>query len=356
MVSLQRSGISNPVQWSLLFSLFMNMVFLTTWTPSSLWKLPAVQESTSGTVEYKVSTAVSNIDTTATTPRISNGNLPSFFEIASEAGTDKVKGEKLFEACRNNGQCEWPKSVNKRCKVGHNHFYHTMYERYLSPLLLSSSSSEPFTFLEVGFFQGKGYDSFTQYLLPAAPKGTEIHSLEINCGIYDQPKYQHLKDTFLHCGDASNYDVLQQVYQNHILRPSEMTGKPLPLKVVVDDASHFSHHIAISLFYWFPRIVPHGIMILEDIEPISFINDFRLHILPQLMKDLHYCGHEHYDPKNDTLCFPTIQPLLHAIHCEMHICVLIRNDEPATGHLLSKEQSSPPPLAFDSQKCLYGGY
>jgi hypothetical protein len=70
------------------------------------------------------------------------------------------------------------------------------------------------------------------------------------------------------------------------------------------------------------------------------------------VKDIHYCGIEMF-LKNDTACFPTIQPLLHAIHCEMHICVLVRNDEPATGHLLTREQSSIPPHAFDGKSCLY---
>ena len=55
-----------------------------------------------------------------------------------------------------------------------------------------------------------------------------------------------------------------------------------PLKVVVDDGSHLAEHMAASLFFWLPRIEPGGMLVIEDIQPISEANQFRTHILPQV--------------------------------------------------------------------------
>jgi hypothetical protein len=120
-----------------------------------------------------------------------------------------------------------------------------------------------------------------------------------------------------------------------------------PLKIVVDDGAHLSPHMAQSVFFWFPRIEPRGILIVEDIQPIQEANAFRTQFLPQLMKDLHYCG----DPKQspDDLCFPTLFPLLASIHCEMHICIFERNDTPSKE--LSLAESTMPPNALDMSKC-----
>jgi len=39
------------------------------------------------------------------------------------------------------------------------------------------------------------------------------------------------------------------------------------------------------------------------------------------------CGDPAQPP--DAPCFPTLQPLLGSIHCELHVCVFERNDQPA---------------------------
>ena len=66
-----------------------------------------------------------------------------------------------------------------------------------------------------------------------------------------------------------------------------------PLKIVVDDGSHLAKHMIYSIFFWFPRIEPGGILIIEDVQPIEEANLFRTQFLPQIMSDLHFCG----DPK-----------------------------------------------------------
>ena len=122
-----------------------------------------------------------------------------------------------------------------------------------------------------------------------------------------------------------------------------------PLKVVVEDASHLAEHMAISLFFWFPRIEPGGILVVEDVQPIQEANKFRTHVLPQVMKDLHFCGEP--DGLKDRDCFPTIWPLLQGIHCEMHICVFERNYQPSIEY--GREQSLPPPHALHAEECLF---
>lgn len=147
----------------------------------------------------------------------------------------------------------------------------------------------------------------------------------------------------LHCGDASDYSFLKKIWETEMNRPDAP-----PLKVVIDDASHKAMHMAISLFFWFPRIQPGGIMVVEDVQPIPDTNNFRLHVVPQILKDLHYCGDNQVP---DIECFPTIRRFLQSVHCEMHICVFERNDAPAEE--LSKEESLPPAHALDAKKCLF---
>ena len=122
-----------------------------------------------------------------------------------------------------------------------------------------------------------------------------------------------------------------------------------PLKVVVDDAAHISEHMVMTVFFWFPKIEPGGILVVEDIQPIHEANRFRTIFFPHIMKDMHYCGGEEF---KDKACFPTLWPLLHSVHCEMHICVFERNEQPSVEY--DKDRSIPPPHALNAKECLLG--
>lgn len=188
--------------------------------------------------------------------------------------------------------------------------------------------------------------------------GQECHSIEIAClpeGPREEgkwpwgnfaaknPRYQqYLDENRLHCGDGNNVTFLDQVWKNEMMRP----GAP-PLKIVVDDGAHLAEHMAQTVFFWFPKIEPRGLLIVEDIQPISEANAFRTQFLPQIMKDLHFCGDPQQQP--DELCFPTLFPLLASIHCEMHICIFERNDHAAKE--LSLEKSQLPKNALDLKQC-----
>ena len=154
----------------------------------------------------------------------------------------------------------------------------------------SRSDIEPFQFLEIGFYKGAGYDLYKQFL----PNG-ECHSIEISCieaGPRSENKWpfgnfaeknsrykQYLDEDRLHCGDASDVKYLDHVWKASMKRPDAP-----PLKIVVDDGSHLSKHMAQSVFFWFPKIEPRGMLIVEDIQPISDANAFRTQFLPQIMK------------------------------------------------------------------------
>ena len=281
-----------------------------------------------------------------------------FKEIGFKAGTDKIAGHaRLPECLEDETKCIHAAHENPVCKPW-GHFYDTIYERWLAPY---TSTNNPMQFLEIGYFHGAGFETYTHFL--SDNKAAELHTMEISCiepGERSEGKWpwgnfakQHpwyedlLKKDRLHCGDANDYNFLKEVWTTKMKRPDAP-----PLKVVIDDASHEHAHMATSLFFWFPRIEPGGILVMEDIQPQNAANKFRTHILPQVMKDLHWCGGHGEGILEDSLCFPTIQPFLFGVHCELHICVFVRNDKPAIEP--SKEDSMTPANAFDDiPKCLF---
>ena len=274
-----------------------------------------------------------------------------FYAIGNTHETDKVAAPGRLQGCiGNDDSCTRPSCIRPECRPW-GHHYDTLYQQRLGPF--SRDDVAPFQFLEVGFFNGGGYDTFREFL----PNG-ECHSIEISCieqgpraegkwpwGNFAEknPRYQqYLDENRLHCGDGADVNFLDSVWKNEMKR----SDAP-PLMIVVDDGAHLSEHMAQTVFFWFPRIEPRGLLIVEDIQPIGEANAFRTQFLPQIMKDLHYCG----DPKqeSDELCFPTLFPLLASIHCEMHICIFERNDHPAIEPSL--ENSTIPANALDLTQC-----
>jgi len=274
-----------------------------------------------------------------------------FYKVAQGTSTDKVTAPERLPGCLENDlACTRPNCTRPECRPW-GHHYDTIYQQRLGPF--SRDDIEPFQFLEIGFFNGAGYDTYREFL----PRG-ECHSIEIACieqGPRSEGKWpwgnfaaknkryqQYLDENRLHCGDAEDVKFLDSVWKNEMNRPDAP-----PLKIVVDDGSHIDKHMVQSVFFWFPRIQPRGLLIVEDIQPISEANGFRTQFLPQIMKDLHFCG----DPKQapDELCFPSLFPLLASIHCEMHICIFERNDHPAREPSL--KESTSPKNALDLKQC-----
>eukprot|EP00550_Attheya_septentrionalis_P002643 CAMPEP_0198289906 /NCGR_PEP_ID=MMETSP1449-20131203/7945_1 /TAXON_ID=420275 /ORGANISM="Attheya septentrionalis, Strain CCMP2084" /LENGTH=402 /DNA_ID=CAMNT_0043988311 /DNA_START=54 /DNA_END=1263 /DNA_ORIENTATION=- len=280
----------------------------------------------------------------------SSNSQRDFLAIGKKHGTDKVEGHVNLPGCLEDPEKCLRKGVQKKKCGPWGHFYDTIYQSRLGPY--STDDVEPFQFLEIGFYTGSGYDTYVEFMPNA-----ELHSMEIACiehgpreegkwpwdnSAEKNPNYkQYLNAKRLHCGDASDVSFLHKIWMTEMKHPDAP-----PLKVVVDDGAHLASHMAQSVFFWFPRIEPGGLMIVEDIQPIQEANQFKSQFLPQIMNDLHFCG----DPKfPEQPCFPTLQPLLASIHCEMHICIFERNQEPAME--LNITDSTMPKGALDLMSC-----
>jgi len=320
-----------------------------------------------------------------------------FLEIALSTGTDKVQGHANLPKCllKKEG-CINPTSTREECRPW-GHFYDTLYDNYLRKYATTPDSSDlygPIQFLEVGHYQGKGFEAYTKYLEQGnvntgSTNTHELHTMEISCletGPQSEgkwpyrntaivnPRYESLrKEERLHCGDASKYDTLLEMWETKMKRSRRSSSNtstnantndndtssllsqppPPPLMVVVDDGSHLATHMATSLFFWLPRLEPGGILVVEDIQPIATANPFRTHILPQVIKDLHWCGDDENNGLPDTRCFPQIQPFLAGVHCEMHICVFIRNEKPSYEPN-ERDSIMPVDAITNAQKCLFG--
>ena len=278
-----------------------------------------------------------------------------FLEIAIKTGTDKVEGYGQLPQClKDPKKCIRGESEREVCRPW-GHFYDTIYNKWLKKYS-TDDDAESIQFLEIGYYTGRGFDAYSRFM-PRA----EGHSMEISCNddpkIWHQkwgnfaaknPQYESLREARrLHCGNANSYEFLHKVW----IKEMKRLNAP-PLKLVIEDASHNSEHMATSLFFWLPRIEPGGILVVEDVQPLNGPNKFRTHILPQVIKDLHWCGNK-LKEITDTRCFPGIQPLLAGVHCEMHICVFERNDTPSIEP--DMKNSMTPPNAFENaQKCLFG--
>jgi hypothetical protein len=233
-------------------------------------------------------TTVADGLTTSTTTKVVT--TKDFKEIGFQTGTDKVAGEIHLEDCLQTGNCGAKECERKECRP-YGHWYQTMYQQWISKYALPTT--EPFQFLEIGYFTGKGYETYDKFFSDA-PKA-ELHSMEISCmeeGPRDEgkwpkewgnfakkaPRYQSLLDAErLHCGDASNVEWLNEIWTTKMHRPDAP-----PLRIVVDDASHLAEHMVTSVFFWFPRIEPGGLLIVEDIQPTNDANHFRTNFLPQV--------------------------------------------------------------------------
>ena len=73
----------------------------------------------------------------------------NFYDIGVQTGTDKVLGPSRLSVCLNDQKkCVRPDAVEPKCRTGKNHYYHTMYQKWLGPY--SRDDTEPFQLLEIG--------------------------------------------------------------------------------------------------------------------------------------------------------------------------------------------------------------
>ena len=106
------------------------------------------------------------IDTTAGTGSTDSNGLyfvtpkegeRNFYEIGKRFGTDKVTAPDRLPGCLQNDKlCTRPNCTRPECRPW-GHHYDTIYQQRMGPF--SRDDVEPFQFLEVGFYEGGGYDT-----------------------------------------------------------------------------------------------------------------------------------------------------------------------------------------------------
>lgn len=82
------------------------------------------------------------------TARCDDTTEPSFFELAKETGTDKVKGIAYLPSClADDSTCTRPSCQREKCRPW-GHFYQTMYQQHLTKFL---DPNESFQLMEIGY-------------------------------------------------------------------------------------------------------------------------------------------------------------------------------------------------------------
>ncbi len=80
-----------------------------------------------------------------------------FYKIGKTHVTDKVTAPGALPGCiQNDASCTRPSCVRPECRPW-GHHYDTIYQQRLGPF--SRDDVEPFQFLEIGFYNGGGYDT-----------------------------------------------------------------------------------------------------------------------------------------------------------------------------------------------------
>ena len=87
----------------------------------------------------------------------------NFYKIGKGTHTDKVTAPGVLPRClENDKECTRPNCTRPECRPW-GHHYDTLYQQRLGPY--SRGDVEPFQFLEIGFFNGAGYDTVSVHRL-----------------------------------------------------------------------------------------------------------------------------------------------------------------------------------------------
>lgn len=126
-------------------------------------------------------------------------------------------------------------------KSQHHHDYLRFYEERLAHL-----KSDKFLFIEIGVFEGGSLKTWGEYFPNAQIVGMDINPAT---------KQYAGDNRHVYIGDASRGECIDFIVERH--------GRPL---IVLDDGSHIWHHQIESLRYFWPKVLPGGMFIMEDIQ------------------------------------------------------------------------------------------
>jgi len=193
------------------------------------------------------------------------------------------------------------------------HHYSPMYQKWAGHL--SQNSSEPFTFLEVGFAMGYSARAWAMFF-PSA----DVHEMEVSCDVEDwnrgstSPRarghptgpHRDLGYCRLHCGDAQSADFLEE----------SLKDVQAPL-IVVDDGGHGPQEMRLFYKNVWPKIRPGGMLFVEDLaESYAVAGGWVQETLRPLMLDL--------VEGNLPAKMPELSKDLVSMECREQICVFLK--------------------------------
>ena len=121
------------------------------------------------------------------------------------------------------------------------HDYLSFYEERLC-----QSKDASFTMIEIGVARGSSVKMWGEYFPNATIVGIDIEPTAVQYAGGNR---------YIHVGDSSLGETADTVVEKH--------GRPL---LVLDDGSHIWHHQIEALRYFWPKILPGGMFIMEDLH------------------------------------------------------------------------------------------
>lgn len=225
----------------------------------------------------------------------------TFTEIATSKGTDKV-------------------SV---------HNYGWFYDQWLEKIRL-----DEFTFVEVGFAQGRGAVSWKKFL-----RNARVVEMEIGCTEENKAKngwitmteaYKEFTEAGnIYCMSALDYPKAEQV----------IASFSLPFKVMVEDGGHSNPEMIMTFFYYFPRMAANGMYFSEDLGVIYADDNYRKHknfitaVVDPLQDAVQYDTIS--ATKNTGGVLKVFRDIVKQISCAQGICMIQRNDRPVSDEALN---------------------
>ena len=261
--------------------------------PGSALKLHPV---TAATATKEIAVEVEQIDKLVTgdsnKPQVAaHRPIRVFTEIALRTGTDKVSKD---------------------------HEYGAPYQRWLGGV-----QDEKFAMIEIGFAGGKSAAAWEEFLPNA-----EIHEIEIACKPDRNEKWVTSTPLFkkwsaagrVHCQSVTEWDKTAAILES----------LKSPLQLVIDDGGHSPTEMGLTFLYFFPRLAPGGIFVMEDIAAAwhnkqQFVWSIVKPLMDDVQRDTRWPNTIKHPPK-----LPSIAPLLRSVSCYQGLCVIERNDAPAT--------------------------
>ncbi len=116
--------------------------------PAPITSDKADHQHTSAQATMTISSSLEIQTNESSTSQCNDTQEPSFFKLAEQTGTDKIKGIKYLPSClADDSTCTRPSCEREKCRPW-GHFYQTMYQQKLTKFL---DPNDSFQLMEIGY-------------------------------------------------------------------------------------------------------------------------------------------------------------------------------------------------------------